>query len=522
VTATPGAAGTAPEARDEVQPRRASTPLFLVGLLARTWLWFVAGCLVVTILPVVIGWRPFVIESGSMSPRIEVGDIVLAAPADDAQQLLGRVAVFDDPDVPGRTKTHRVVSIADDGSLTTKGDANPTVDPTSVQMSDVRGLGRLLVSFAGLPLVWLHSGQLGWLALFVLSLLLAAFVVGKDRDDEPTDDSDPTDGDRGSTPTRLSKGSVATAASTPADPGLARTARRPWKVRALYVTVLAAVLVVPTQTAAAFNASSVSSSNNWTTGAFNTYQSVVSGLSPWMWWRLDDSGTGTAVADASGNSRPGAYLQDASSTYVTKGVTGALVTNTTNRAITLTGASSCLAMASGTNAVSSPGSLTELVWFKTTTTSGGKLLGFESPRTGVTAFNSGGRYDRHLYMDAAGQIWFGTQSGSTRTAIKSASALNNGAWHLAAGVLSGTSMRLYIDGALASSATVSAPTSYNGWWRAGCGNLSGWGGFWDGGGSPSGSLNQGRDFPFAGSLDEATVWTSALTGTQVASIYAAR
>ena len=51
------------------------------GIVGRTWLWFLAGCLLVTVVPMLFGWRPYVIESGSMSPRIKVGDIVLSAPA---------------------------------------------------------------------------------------------------------------------------------------------------------------------------------------------------------------------------------------------------------------------------------------------------------------------------------------------------------------------------------------------------------------------------------------------------------
>jgi hypothetical protein len=175
-----------------------------------------------------------------------------------------------------------------------------------------------------------------------------------------------------------------------------------------------------------------------------------------------------------------------------------------------------------TSGTSSPSNLTAVVWFRTTSTTGGKLLGFESPRTGVTAYSSGGRYDRHLYMDARGQVWFGTATNQTIRAIRSTTALNDGQWHMAAGVLSSAGMRLYIDGALVASNNVSSVSSYTGWWRAGCGNLSGWGSLWDGGSSPSASWNQPRNFPFAGSLDEVSVWHQPLTAAEIASMWAAR
>ncbi len=79
-----------------VQPWRLSA-----GIVGRTWLWFLAGCLLVTLIPILFGWRPYVVESGSMEPRIKVGDVVLASPEHDPETLLGHVAIFDDP-LPGR------------------------------------------------------------------------------------------------------------------------------------------------------------------------------------------------------------------------------------------------------------------------------------------------------------------------------------------------------------------------------------------------------------------------------------
>ena len=57
-----------------------------------------------------------------------------------------------------------------------------------------------------------------------------------------------------------------------------------------------------------------------------------------------------------------------------------------------------------------------VAWFKAPTTyvSGGKLIGFETPRTGVAA-PTAGTYDRHLYMDNAGHIVFGVYNNNTYT-----------------------------------------------------------------------------------------------------------
>ena len=44
------------------------------------------------------------------------------------EDTVGRVITFDNPGPEGHILTHRVVSIDEDGSLVTKGDANPTPD----------------------------------------------------------------------------------------------------------------------------------------------------------------------------------------------------------------------------------------------------------------------------------------------------------------------------------------------------------------------------------------------------------
>lgn len=518
MAAAPEPSSTAPDA-----PRRASNALFVAGLLSRTWLWFVGGCLVVTLAPLLFGWRPFVVESGSMMPRIDVGDVVLAAPVADAQLLVGRVAVFDDPSMPDRTKTHRVVSIDDTGAITTKGDANPSVDSATVTLDDVRGMGRLLVQFVGLPLIWVHTHQWGWLILLTLSLLLAGVVAARDHDDESEDSEDPGDPDGTAAlvqvPTRLGhRGATEQAASRPVDPGLRR-----WAYRAGYATVLAGALTVPTVNAA-LAASSSSTANTWTVRAGGTYASVVTGLGPWMWWRLDDTGTGSTATDTSGNSRPGQFLIDGTSAYVTKGATGALPGNSPNTAVTLTSTSSCIVADSSVPSTSAPGQFTAVVWFKTSSTAGGKLIGFENLRTGVAAYAGGSRYDRHVYLDANGRIWFGMINSGTSafTAISSTDNFNNDAWHMVAAVGSSSGMSLYVDGVLVSSNSMSSALSYSGFWRSGCGNLSGWNSFWGGGSGPTNSLNQGRNSPYAGSLDEVSVWTSPLTATQVSSLYNAR
>lgn len=73
---------------------------------------------------------------------------------------------------------------------------------------------------------------------------------------------------------------------------------------------------------------------------------------------------------------------------------GAVLTNdrfgNANRAYEFNGTNSYVA---STNSLSSPFPMSISLWFKTTTTNGGKLFGFGSAQSGGSA-----DYDRHIYM----------------------------------------------------------------------------------------------------------------------------
>ena len=88
----------------------------------------------------------YTIISGSMEPNIHVYDVVVALGEDDVSKIkVGDVITFISTwDVnEGLVVTHRVISIDKNSKgeyeLTTKGDNNPIVDPTSVATDDIYG-----------------------------------------------------------------------------------------------------------------------------------------------------------------------------------------------------------------------------------------------------------------------------------------------------------------------------------------------------------------------------------------------
>lgn len=142
---------------------------------ARTTLAAAVGLLIWAHLPpLVLDWRPTLVVSESMRPRILPGDVVLYQPLRDRAPLRGQVVLVRDPASPSRLLSHRVRKILPDGSIITAGDANKRPDSTPVPLSQVLGFGRLRIPAIGLPLIWWREHQYQALLIASLSLLITA------------------------------------------------------------------------------------------------------------------------------------------------------------------------------------------------------------------------------------------------------------------------------------------------------------------------------------------------------------
>ncbi|MGH8949078.1 MAG: signal peptidase I, partial [Acidimicrobiia bacterium] len=347
-------------------------------IVGRAWLWFLAACLSVTLIPMVFGWHPYVIVTGSMEPGIRAGDIVVASPDLVIEEMIGRVITFEDPAREGYVLTHRLVSLNENGTLVTKGDANPTVDSVPVAPETVTGLGRLLVQFVGLPVVWLLTGN--WLMLLLHLGLFVAAVVATVIDYEPDNHG------RRPWQRRIDQ-------KEPADPKRLLTRGAP-SITPLLILAIAASFgfrgeSLPTSTAA-FTAATANTSDTWTVPNWS-YTTEVNALGPYLYWKLDETGNAGTAADASGNGRTGTYSPNGNA--FTDVNDGALVTDTPDRAVTLATVDACIYTTSNT-AINAPQVFTVIAWFRAPAgyTSGGKMVGFERPRTGVAA-PTDGAYD---------------------------------------------------------------------------------------------------------------------------------
>jgi signal peptidase I len=106
---------------------------------------------------VLLGWSPTLIVSGSMSPQVSPGDVVLVRPVPQDELGPDTVVLYDRPET-GRV-LHRIVAVLPDGTFRTQGDANDVPDSAPVSPADVRGVAVLAVPWVGRPSLWLRDGE---------------------------------------------------------------------------------------------------------------------------------------------------------------------------------------------------------------------------------------------------------------------------------------------------------------------------------------------------------------------------
>lgn len=211
-------------------------------------------------------------------------------------------------------------------------------------------------------------------------------------------------------------------------------------------------------------------------------------------WRLGEGPGSTIALDMIG-AFDGTYYG------ATLGGAGAIVGDA-DKSASFSGTTS--SYVANSNRLAAPTSVSVEAWVKTTSTRGGKIMGFGSSATGSSA-----TVDRHLYMDPTGRAYFGVLQGTSPKTVRSEPGLNDGKWHHLVGVVSSSGLRIYVDGTLASqdSAVTSAAT-YQGYWRIAGDRVTGW---------PGSLLSDW----LSGSIDEAAVYYDGLSLAQIQSHYQA-
>jgi PKD repeat protein len=196
------------------------------------------------------------------------------------------------------------------------------------------------------------------------------------------------------------------------------------------------------------------------------YAASVLADSPDWQWRMDET-SGTTAFDRSGSND--LTLNSAN----TRNIAGALL-NESDSATNFPGTTSTSTV-QGASPYWQPGPQTFSLetWLKTSTTTGGKIIGFGDSNTARSTTDGN---DRLLYMNNSGQIYFGVRPDmGTRRTINTPAAYRDNQWHHVVGTLGADGMNLYVDGNLvATNASVTKAQTYRGYWRVGGDRLTSW------------------------------------------------
>jgi signal peptidase len=139
------------------------------------------GTLLAAVAPQIGGYRSFTVRSGSMTPAIETGDVVVTKSISPLAARVGDVVTFVDPEGTGKLFSHRVQSVRAVGgevAFVTRGDANTSTEHWRVPASGSIGRVAYRIPKIGYALSWVDSGpaRLALIAIPALLLLWAALV----------------------------------------------------------------------------------------------------------------------------------------------------------------------------------------------------------------------------------------------------------------------------------------------------------------------------------------------------------
>jgi hypothetical protein len=231
----------------------------------------------------------------------------------------------------------------------------------------------------------------------------------------------------------------------------------------------------------------------------SSYATEINTFSPASYWPLTDTGSVPYPATVPGTQT----LADSSSHANTATASGGVSFGATGP--TSLGTSSGIALDGSTgyvqtaNSYANPGGFSLVAWFKTTTTSGGTLIGFDSSQNNETGNPNSA--DRLLWMDNTGHLVWAVYDNGVTDEITTPLAYNTGAWYQVVVEEGSAGAKIYVNDALvASNATYTAGQSYTGYWHIGWGYEVGW-------------PNPPTSGYFNGTVSEVAVFPSLLTGT---------
>lgn len=168
--------------------RWVSAAIFLVATI---------GFLGLAVGPHLLGYRTMTMLTGSMSPTIRPGDVIIDTPEPTSDLRVGQVITYSIPVYDHHVESHRVATIhrLPGGGVvfTTKGDANARPDPwTAVIHAPTVWQERAVVPGAGTVIRFLRQPAVAslarWAAPAVAVIMILAAIWAKSSPDAGSDD----------------------------------------------------------------------------------------------------------------------------------------------------------------------------------------------------------------------------------------------------------------------------------------------------------------------------------------------
>ena len=180
---------------NEIIKKKYEKKLIIKRLLKIVYVPIIAGIILITILAgykkcvkhenniSILGFRQYVVATGSMEPEYNIGDVIIIREKPEEEIKIGDIINYTSENGID-TITHRVVDIIEkDGQnyYKTKGDNNNSVDPELVKYSQVKGKLVFKISKLGTVITKMFTGT-GITILFAVIIL--SYIRDKNKEEK--------------------------------------------------------------------------------------------------------------------------------------------------------------------------------------------------------------------------------------------------------------------------------------------------------------------------------------------------
>lgn len=141
-------------------------------------------------LPMIAGYKPLVVLSGSMEPTLPIGSVIYYTAVEESELKVGDVITFR-PNGGENMVTHRIHAVHDN-KYETKGDANEVADPALLEYKDIVGRDlEIYIPYLGYYVRFINEHL--YVIVIVVIILVSEFLLSN-RSSEALDINNNTKG----------------------------------------------------------------------------------------------------------------------------------------------------------------------------------------------------------------------------------------------------------------------------------------------------------------------------------------